>query len=92
MELIRQLLGEIIWFVMCWLWSYPQIWGLDKIFWVGGMGNSKCGNAGLSTPLRSGRDDRVWVGVGRTGQRQQQIPYGDDNKKGNSEERAGNGK
>ena len=28
-ELIRQLSGQNIAFVMCGLWSFPQIWGLD---------------------------------------------------------------
>jgi hypothetical protein len=29
--LIRQLSGENICFVMCWLWVFPQIQGVDKI-------------------------------------------------------------
>jgi hypothetical protein len=63
MELIRQLLGEIIWFVMCWLWSYPQIWGLDKIFGLVGWATASAEKMQVS-PLRCAPVEMTEFGLG----------------------------
>src|SRR5271155_541572 len=64
----------------CWLACNSGVSSAARSAPALSMGHSPAGipEADLSTTLRSGRDDRVWVE-----RPEQQIPYGDDKQKGN---------
>jgi hypothetical protein len=55
---------------MCWLWGYPQIWGLDNFFaGFGGTGNGTSNRNGKSEMrvLRGAQNDGHFGGKGRIG-------------------------